>query len=380
VIGKSSLGRLRAALAIVAALVVLAQVAPGSAQTTEHKLREAERTARKILRELKQAQAQRNAIQERIEGLVRHIEQATAQYEQLQYQIEETNDEIARQTDRIGELQGRLDERAHEAYKIGPAGILEAILGADSLSEMADRVAFLDVLSRGDSAATAAIEGERDHLREYDDLLAGYVQEQERVLRTLGKQRARLEKEFARAQAVERRIERTYKEAKELVGSLKSQRRRELLAAVGAANVGPRPGADGPFYVCPVDPPRSYIDSFGFPRPGGRTHQGNDVFAPYGTPIRAPFAGEVVEDSNGLGGITVKVYASNGDWVYNAHMSRYAGVSGFVNAGTVIGYVGDSGNAAGTPPHDHFEYHPGGGAVSPYVYLNEVCGVGGRGP
>ena len=127
--------------------------------------------------------------------------------------------------------------------------------------------------------------------------------------------------------------------------------------------------------------PRSDLDAVGVPRVG-HTHQGNDIFAAAGTPIHAPFAGTAEEGTDGLGGIVVHVYASaNADYVYNAHLIQHAGVDGQqVKPGDVIGYVGNTGNAAGTPPHDHFEYHPGGGsAVSPYVYLNEVCGVGGAG-
>jgi murein DD-endopeptidase MepM/ murein hydrolase activator NlpD len=126
------------------------------------------------------------------------------------------------------------------------------------------------------------------------------------------------------------------------------------------------------FQICPVDQPRAYTNDFGAPRSGGRTHQGNDVFAPQGTPIRAPFPGTASEASNGLGGIAVKVYGEKGH-VYNAHLSRI-GTMGKVSAGTIIGYVGATGNARGTSPHNHFEWHPGdGSAVSPYSYLNEVC-------
>ncbi|HEX2088998.1 MAG TPA: peptidoglycan DD-metalloendopeptidase family protein [Actinomycetota bacterium] len=126
------------------------------------------------------------------------------------------------------------------------------------------------------------------------------------------------------------------------------------------------------FHVCPVDQPRAYTDDFGAPRSGGRTHQGNDIFAPHGTPIRAPFPGTASQASNGLGGIAVKVYGEKG-YVYNAHLSRI-GTLGNVSAGTIIGYVGNTGNARGTSPHNHFEWHPGNGsAVSPYSYLNEVC-------
>jgi peptidoglycan LD-endopeptidase LytH len=167
------------------------------------------------------------------------------------------------------------------------------------------------------------------------------------------------------------------------VGELEQKLQRELLAQYGITtdNTGPPLRADGPFFWCPVDSPRSYIDDFGFPRVG-HTHQGNDIFAPSGTAIRAPFEGTAEEGFDGLGGIVVHVYGSaNADYVYNAHLSQHVGVDGqHVMPGDIIGAVGNTGNAAGTPSHDHFEYHPGGGsAVSPYLYLNEVCGVGGGG-
>jgi murein DD-endopeptidase MepM/ murein hydrolase activator NlpD len=64
------------------------------------------------------------------------------------------------------------------------------------------------------------------------------------------------------------------------------------------------------------------------------------------------------------------VYGARG-FVYNAHLVAY-GQLGAVGAGTVIGYVGATGDAGG--PHDHFEWHPNNGAaVDPYPFLSAVC-------
>jgi murein DD-endopeptidase MepM/ murein hydrolase activator NlpD len=97
------------------------------------------------------------------------------------------------------------------------------------------------------------------------------------------------------------------------------------------------------------------------------------MHAPYGTPIRAPFDGIAVIATNLPGGLAVRVYGPRG-FVYNAHLSAF-GKLGQVEGGDIIGHVGNSGDAWNTQPHDHFEWHPGGGAaVDPYSYLISSCG------
>jgi murein DD-endopeptidase MepM/ murein hydrolase activator NlpD len=142
----------------------------------------------------------------------------------------------------------------------------------------------------------------------------------------------------------------------------------------GLVPSGSTPIVAGVLHICPVDQPHSYIDDFGAPRWSGgyHPHQGNDIFAPAGTPIRAPFDGLAVRTPNTLGGHAVTLYGEAG-YVYNAHLADY-GTIGEVTTGTIIGYVGNTGNAINSAPHDHFEWHPGNGpAVDPFPYLNVVC-------
>lgn len=141
-----------------------------------------------------------------------------------------------------------------------------------------------------------------------------------------------------------------------------------------AAEAAERRAAAGNLAYCPVDGPVEFIDSWGFARSGGRRHQGVDMMASTGTPTVAPVSGEVVHRGSSLGGLSWYVYGDNGNMYYGTHLSAYANQGvGHVEAGTLIGYVGDSGNAAGMP-HLHFEIHPGGGsAVNPYPATAEAC-------
>ncbi|MBA3551764.1 MAG: peptidoglycan DD-metalloendopeptidase family protein [Actinobacteria bacterium] len=159
----------------------------------------------------------------------------------------------------------------------------------------------------------------------------------------------------------------------------RDQRAREAEKAASAATRVAVPAApsiprvSGTFQSCPV-PGGSYRDSFGIlsMRGGAHIHQGIDVFASYGTPVLAPFAGRAEVATNPVGGLAVKVFGPAG-YVYNAHLAAI-GATGAVLPGDVIGFVGTSGNAVGTAPHDHLEWHPAGGdAASPFGLLNQAC-------
>ncbi|HEX5948736.1 MAG TPA: peptidoglycan DD-metalloendopeptidase family protein [Actinomycetota bacterium] len=384
----SPVRRLRRAAGALLVVLAVAQSTPGpvGAQTTDtqQELDQAREELEDLKRNLQRARSRVNQVRAAIQSLTNQISQVTTHIEALEAAKAEAEAAIERSREKALELQGTLNARARDVYIRGPAGVVELLLDADSLNDLADRYSFLDALSRKDAGVAEGLLVQRHELMGLRRSLKEYQAEYDRQLASLEGKEQELNSRWEQEEAARADYEDRVKEAEAIVERLTKKAQREFLAQFGitaGGNTGPPPSADGPFYWCPVDPPRSYINDFGFPRVG-HTHQGNDVFAPAGTPIRAPFAGRAEESFDGLGGTVVHVYGSaNADYVYNAHLSEHVGVDGQqVQPGDIIGLVGNTGNAAGTPPHDHFEYHPGGGsAVSPYVYLNEVCGVGGKG-
>jgi peptidoglycan LD-endopeptidase LytH len=119
--------------------------------------------------------------------------------------------------------------------------------------------------------------------------------------------------------------------------------------------------------------PSQLRDTWGAPRSGGRSHRGIDIFAPRGREIVSATRGIVMTvGTNTLGGRVVWVLGPGGQWHYYAHLDRFADVrpGDIVEEGGVLGYVGDSGNAKGTPPHLHYGiYRFRGGPINPYPLL-----------
>lgn len=122
---------------------------------------------------------------------------------------------------------------------------------------------------------------------------------------------------------------------------------------------------------CPVDGPSTFEDSWGWPRSGGRSHEGVDMIADRGTPIVAVRDGYAQFKSNRLGGRAIWLTAENGDKFYYAHLHAWEGESRDVTAGELIGYVGSTGNAGGS--HLHFETLPGGNVENPFPHTLAAC-------
>lgn len=120
---------------------------------------------------------------------------------------------------------------------------------------------------------------------------------------------------------------------------------------------------------------RQIADTWGAPRGTGRRHEGQDIFAPRGTPILSATTGYVYRiGENNLGGQTVSVIGKGGRVYYYAHLDAYAPnlkVGDRVSTRTVLGYVGTTGNAQGTPPHLHFGVYTTNGAINPLPLLTD---------
>lgn len=118
---------------------------------------------------------------------------------------------------------------------------------------------------------------------------------------------------------------------------------------------------------------RDVADTWGQARSMGRTHEGTDIFAERGTPVYAVTRGYVVRvGENNLGGTVVLTMGPGGIRYYYAHLDRVAEGISFgdpVTTDTVLGYVGNTGNAAGTPPHLHLGIYGPEGPENPYPLL-----------
>lgn len=134
------------------------------------------------------------------------------------------------------------------------------------------------------------------------------------------------------------------------------------------------------------DPPRKIVmplqvskkqiaNTWHAPRGGNRLHEGQDIFAPRGTPTYSATRGYIYNiGQNGLGGQTVSVIGAGGRVYYYAHFDSYApGIAegDYVTPQTVLGYVGTTGNAQGTPPHLHFGVYALTGAINPLPLLTD---------
>ncbi len=388
--------------ALVAALFAMALVAgtvAGAAPPSKKAVERAEARLELISDALADIRGQLADTQLRLNDAAAEIERQQIALEKVTADLVQTQAELERARARYRKIRDRLNDRAVIAYMTGPASSIDFLLDADTVADLADRLAYVDALARSDAGLAVQVANQKNILTATEATLEDQRARELLELEKVREQRRDVAAIFDHQQGLLDEQERLLASARRTLRKTKADYR-EWLDQQAEAQGDPgggrvwNGGSLAPFdHVlerCPVAQPRGFGDGFGAPRYGGgfHLHKGVDIVAPMGTEIYAPFAGQAYTSSNGLGGSVVFVVGAQGT-AYNAHLSSYSDNSNSaVSAGEVIGYVGSTGYS--TTPHDHFEFHPHSmpgdwyesvygysvveDAINPYPLLLQACG------
>jgi peptidoglycan hydrolase CwlO-like protein len=381
------------ALVATASLATSAAADPPSAEQVQN----AKDHVAQLAQEVHAAQRQLDAITLRANEVAAAYDRELGRLERLTAQLLHTQLSLAQARARYNAIVAQLNDRARTMFMQGPTSDLEFLLGASSLSDLTDRLEYVNVVASNDADLATDVQSTKNVLSAKEENLESLQNEQQAVVIKVREKRQEIADLLQQATSKFSEIASKKAEAERWAENL-SAKRQEWLNSQFAFGGSPHSavampaGWAGTFDACPVEQPRAFGDGFGAPRYAGgyHLHAGVDILAPSGTPIYATFDGYATQNPNGLGGLAVEVHGAAG-YTYNAHLSSYSDHStGSVQAGDVIGYVGDSGDAAGGPPHDHFEFHPNsfpaewptsyygyrviGSALNPYPLLVDACG------
>jgi murein DD-endopeptidase MepM/ murein hydrolase activator NlpD len=344
------------------------------------------------------------AATERIEALDGDIGALTALIAELEVELAAHRSRLARlearveeQTEQIEHLQTqfeiaqtRLERRLVELYQNEETDAFEILLQVQSLADIVDQLEYFESVGRQDQALTEQIQTLRDEIRiarEETRLTKAEVGAETRALaqKTAEQVAARAElvaqqNALAAARANRRSVLASVRadrhEAQEDVQAMQAESARlaeriRAAAAAAAASSGESGGGssgNGSSASGLIWPVNGVLTS-GFGPRWGRIHEGIDIGAATGTPIRAAAAGRIIYagyNSGGYGNLTI-IDHGNGLSTAYAHQSAIYVGGGSVSQGTVIGAVGSTGSSTG--PHLHFEVRVNGSPVDPLGYL-----------
>lgn len=290
-------------------------------------------------------QAQLATLQKQADDLAKSIVAARADLGEIDVAVEDIQDRIGGVLKKIEERRAVLAKRAVAAYK-GDYSYMSVILDAQSPSEFLDRVKFLERTSDKDQETIAGLLEEKSDLESQEAELSGLqVRQREKV---------------AQLQSQQKDLGGKLGQMADVLSQLPQQ---QAIIVNG--------------FVFPASPPFTFSNDFGNYRSGPppHPHAGNDVFCVWGSPLRATEDGTITKMGKaGLGGERLWISAdrANPDGThyayYYAHLSGYypgLTVGSHVKAGDFVGFCGNTGNAATTPPHVHFEIHPRGADTPP---------------
>jgi murein DD-endopeptidase MepM/ murein hydrolase activator NlpD len=328
----------------------------------------------------------------RLEGELSVYEARLARLTEL-FRLQTRKLKLLRRQQAIAER--RLAERLVDIYQSEQPTAVEVILSAASLTEMVDALDYVNHLGRQDrriaQVVTRAKEAVRDArvetartrvgVQRATDAVRVRVDEQRAVQQRLVASRsalagARSAKQATLAGVNEKESELAHEidglqeASASLAAAIRSaQARAEAPSSGGAAGAstssGSASGVSSRGFIWPV--PGAVTSGFGWR--WGRMHEGIDIAAPSGTPIRAAAAGTVIYAGwmSGYGNLVVIDHGGGLATAYAHQSSIGVGNGQHVVQGQTIGYVGCTGHCFGD--HLHFEVRQNGSPVDPLGYL-----------
>lgn len=310
---------------------------------------------------LSDLKARMDNIQAELDASTAKVEAAHAKEEELKTRIRSIENEMESIESRNKKLTNKAVERAVAIYKTGGTEMVEVLFGSEGFTEMTDRAQLLSDVSLQDADVFIQLDRAAKRLGALSIEMEARKEELTAVQKEMQEESDRLLAQFDA-------VSDDYKSLQARLAVAQPAPASKPAAATASSFK-----ASGGMF-CPVGGPTSFVDSWGAPRSGGRSHQGVDMMAAHGTPQVAIVSGTITYAAyDSLGGNIQYLSGDDGNLYIYIHQRENVVTGGRVSAGQLISYVGDTGNAAGSP-HLHFEFHPGGGAaVNPTPLVSSLC-------
>lgn len=303
-------------------------------------------------------------LSQELNKIVRQHETAANRLQFIDYALRQNQAKLEVAEQELQKNQEILNKRVDAIYRYGRLSFSNVLFGTENYREFIQRYDLLKKVGQQDQQVLEAVKRNKAEIEKRQQELVTGKLEAKYLVKRLKTQRVRIEGNLSK--------QKIFLAGMEAEVAKLRQAERRLRVAVSRESVTSRGLRTGGF-VFPVAGSHSYSTSFGDPRPGGRLHQGVDIFASSGTPTVASTSGSVNATWTNGGGKTIYLSGDDGTTYVYMHLDGYAVTGGRVSAGETIGYVGDSGNARGSSPHLHFEVRPGGGrALDPYPILRSA--------
>jgi murein DD-endopeptidase MepM/ murein hydrolase activator NlpD len=331
--------------------------------------------------ELDAARAKINAINAELEDEMAALEESLAEMFTFEARIARITEDIANRDREIALASFKARDQARSMYVSAGAGGTGVVVSPEAITRLGTKTAYLDAVVDLDVDVVNQLVYLQEDRASLSSEIEELVARQEDITAELD---ARANEILAQLTVANDEYQALYTQwqteeaARQAAAAAARRRAAAAAAAAQAASSGYASSAyvDPSGRTCAVAGPHTFSDTWGAPRSGGRGHTGLDMVAAMGTPLVAIENGTIWSPNwHWAGGNGLYLRGDSGDIYYYAHLQGYAGgiVDGArVGVGQVVGYNGNSGNAA--VPHLHLGYQPGGGPLTnPYQLMVKLC-------